>query len=122
MACGCNVNYADDGVQDGLCEIDKTITYTMDIEDTMVVQKVLYERDGMLALVTQFSSDSPFKPDKERFEEILEQYIRISVQYNLTFQRLMSIYITPEDRELISGKQYEIKVDFLTNRLIIEYK
>lgn len=121
MACGCNVNYGEEVVE-GCCEETKTITYLMDIDDTMVVQKVLYERDGLLALVTQFSSDSPFKPDTERFTEILEEYIKITVKYNLTFQTLMTNYITPEHRELISGKQYEIKVDFLTNRLIIEYK
>lgn len=123
MACGCRVRYDDDTEQHECCEDGvQKIVYPLANEDSLVVQRVLYEKDGLLALCTQFTSTSPFKPDQERYDQILDKYIKSFAEYNLVFQVLMEKYMPEEDTHIISGKQYEIKVDFLTNSLIVEYQ
>lgn len=123
MACGCNIRHDDDAEKHVCCEDGvQKIVYPLQYEDSLVVQRVLYEKDGLLALCTQFTSTSPFKPDQERYDQILDKYIKSFAEYNLVFQVLMEKYVSKEDAELISGKMYELKVDFLTNSLIVEYQ
>ena len=62
------------------------------------LERSFYEYEGLKSLVTQFASDSPFKPDNERFNTLVEEYIRSYMEYNLIFNDIVRAYLKKEDQ------------------------
>lgn len=62
-------------------------TYMIDLE------RANYEYQGYRSLLTQFMSDTPFKPDEEKFNQILEEYIKSYMEYNIIFNHLIYLFV-----------------------------
>lgn len=62
------------------------------------LERSFYEYEGLKSLVTQFASDSPFKPDDARFNSLVEEYIRSYMEYNLIFNDIVRAYLKKEDQ------------------------
>ena len=45
-------------------------------EQMLDLERSFYEYEGLKTLVTQFASDTPFKPDMERFNLLIEEYLK----------------------------------------------
>lgn len=66
--------------------------------DMLDLERSFYEYEGLKSLVTQFTSDSPFKPDDARFNGLVEEYIRAYMEYNLIFNSIVREYLSKEDQ------------------------
>ena len=66
--------------------------------DMLDLERSFYEYEGLKSLVTQFASDSPFKPDDARFNSLVEEYIRAYMEYNLIFNSIVREYLSKEDQ------------------------
>ena len=66
--------------------------YMLDLE------RVFYEYEGFRTLVTQFASDSPFKPDKERFDSLINDYMVSYIEYNIIFNEVVRLFLEKEDQ------------------------
>ena len=66
-------------------------------EYMLELERVWYEYQGLLTLLAQYGSDTPFKPDKERYEFLLDKYMLSYYEYNLTYNVLVSRYIPTSD-------------------------
>ena len=62
------------------------------------LERVFYEYEGFRTLVTQFASDSPFKPDKERFDQLVVDYITSYMEYNIIFNETVRLFLEKEDQ------------------------
>lgn len=102
------------------CSAPKDADIIIDIteEETLFLQRLIYERDGLKLLVTQFTSDSPFKPDKENYDKVLKQYVEAFVRYSLGFQAVVETY-KEQFKDKIKGKNYETIINFATKELLI---
>lgn len=67
-------------------------------DDMLNLERSFYEYEGLKSLVTQFASDSPFKPDKERFNSLVEEYIKSYMEYNLIFNDVVRTFLEKEDQ------------------------
>lgn len=67
-------------------------------DEMLNLERSFYEYEGLKSLVTQFASDSPFKPDKERFNSLVEEYIRAYMEYNLIFNDIVRNFLDKEDQ------------------------
>lgn len=61
------------------------------------LERTWYEYEGLKTLLLQFTSDSPFKPDTERFDAILTKYLEAFMEYNMTFNLIVANFLTKED-------------------------
>lgn len=57
------------------------------------LERTWYEYQGLLTLISQFTSDSPFKPDPEKYNEVLEKYLISYIQYQLTWDHIVNNYV-----------------------------
>lgn len=67
-------------------------------DEMLNLERSFYEYEGLKSLVTQFASDSPFKPDNERFNSLVEEYIRAYMEYNLIFNDVVRNFLDKEDQ------------------------
>lgn len=74
----------------------KKIVYVSN-EFMMEIERTFYEYEGLKTLVLQFTSDSPFKPDQERLNILTKQYLESYIEYNLIFNEVARLHLTPED-------------------------
>lgn len=85
-----------------------------DSEILNMLEKIYFEYQGLLTLLTQFSSTSPFKPDDKRFDSLLENYLLTFVEYNILFNKILYMYFTNEEI-----KTRNIVVDFNLSGFIV---
>lgn len=102
------------------CSAPKDADIIIDIteEETLFLQRLIFEKDGLKLLVTQFTSESPYKPDEETYDKVLKQYIESFVKYNIGFQAVVETYID-QIRDKIKGKSYQTVINFATKELLI---
>ena len=81
--------------------------------ETLEIERTWYEYNAMLTLVSQFGSDSGFKPDKERYELLLNKYIDTFMEYNIIFNSIINKYLPEGIGQLFS------QVDFNVNEIIL---
>lgn len=77
--------------KDGSCTntlTSKTVTYEVEEEISREMERCYYEFNGLLQLLTQFTSTSPFKPDETRYNAILNEYMNRFIRYNLLFEEM----------------------------------
>ena len=86
----------------------------LDGELCNMIQKNWFEYNGLKEIVVQFTSTSPWKPDKERYEKIINEYLESYIKYNLLFQEAIKM----SDIEDIYYNK-EKSIDFSTNELLI---
>jgi hypothetical protein len=67
-------------------------------EQMLDLERSFYEYEGLKTLVTQFASDTPFKPDIERFNLLIEEYLKSYMEYNITFNQIVRIFLEKEDQ------------------------
>jgi hypothetical protein len=67
-------------------------------EEMLDLERSFYEYEGLKTLVTQFASDTPFKPDMERFNLLIEEYLRSYMEYNITFNQIVRTFLEKEDQ------------------------
>lgn len=91
------------------CSIDnKPIKIVEILEDeSLFIEKLWYETEGLKTLIAQFTSDSPFKPDEQRYSLLIKEYIEKYCEYNIIWNILISKYA-----EEYSKKEYSILVNF----------
>lgn len=75
------------------------------------LQRSLYEYSSLLNILTQFTSDSPFKPDMERYTVLLNEYIDIFITYNLYFQHFITIALTELNIDSINVVNSAINIE-----------
>ena len=63
----------------------------LDEELCNMIQKNWFELNGLKELAVQFTSDSPWKPDKERYDQLINEYLEAYVKYNLLFQEAIRV-------------------------------
>lgn len=57
------------------------------------LERLNYEYQGYRSLVTQFTSETPFKPDQERYDQLLEKYIISYMEYNVIFNHIIHKFV-----------------------------
>ena len=84
MSCSCN-NLE--------CSVDNTtelIKVQVNDKNALdLLEREFYEFNGLLNLLKQFTSDSPYKPDNERYEKVLVEYLEKFTTYNLVYQHII---------------------------------
>lgn len=103
------------------CENNKILKLEVDTKNIELIEKEHFEYNSYLELLTQFTSTSPYKPDMERYNELLEAYILSYTTYNVLILELADILLKAnniilDEKEIIK----EIKVDFINELLLIE--
>lgn len=67
-------------------------------EHMLEIERTYYEYEGLKTLISQFTSDSPFKPDQDRLDILTKQFLESYIEYNLIFNQIVRSYLTPEDQ------------------------
>lgn len=86
-------------------------------EHMLVLERAWTEYNALLALATQFTSDSPFKPDMERFDKVLNEFVKAFINYQITWNLVTAQCTT---KYLLSG--YMMMADFNTSEIIVYTK
>jgi hypothetical protein len=89
--------------------------YYVPHEVMMELERSWYENEGLRTLLAQFASDSPFKPDNEKFEILINKYIKSYMEYNIIFSTLASVYVSAEDSSKNMTASFELSA-FLVDR------
>lgn len=109
MSCNCNT-----------CNTDEnSIIAKVDPELLVQVEKEYFEFNGYLQLLTQFTSTSPFKPDRERYDEILTEYLESYIKYNLILNELAHNWCVDNGIDFSKNRIEKILADFANESLII---
>lgn len=66
----------------------KTITFEVGDAIANEIERCYYEFNGLLQVLTQFTSTSPYKPDETRYSALLSEYMTRYIQYNLLFEEI----------------------------------
>lgn len=117
MSCNC---------KNGSCSTDidsKTLTYEVmedDYELSDELERCYYEYNGLLQLVTQFTSTSPFKPDEERYNAVLNEYIERFIRYNLLFDEIVQMAV--EDLNIDRLNVLDVSFSFIERTMYFKLK
>lgn len=117
MSCNCS---------GGTCssnENAKTVTYEVQQEDVYIaeeLERAYYEYNGLLQLLTQFTSTSPYKPDDERYNAILNEYLNRFITYNLLFEQILKMAV--EDLNINRIHIINTSFSFIEKTLYVELK
>lgn len=99
--CSCNINQSD----------IRIVPVKVDEKLLDMLEKYYYEYNGLLNAVAQFGSDTPFKPDIERYKLLINEYLEVFVSYNIVYNLVYSTAIKSVE-EAVEGLAYESSVDF----------
>lgn len=77
-------------------------------EIMMELERVYFEYNGLLTLVSQYGSDTPFKPDFDRFEFLLDKYMEAYTIYNITFTEISRNYVPIELLTKVMTASFEL--------------
>ena len=94
-------------------------TISVDEADANVVERYLYEYTGLQALVNQFCSDTEFKPDMERLNKVIEEYLIAYASYNVIWSDLLRRYVSPE---YYLDEKYSIELSVVSSAFIVKLK
>lgn len=96
------------------CNIDKEIIIKIPIleDEGLMIERLWYEVEGLKNLLTQFTSDSPFKPDENRYDKLLNYYIEKFCEYSICWN-----YINDKYAKEYLGSKYSILINFTTVEL-----
>lgn len=61
------------------------------------LERLFFEYDGLRILVTQFGSESEYKPDESRFKILLDKYLESYLAYNYLLNDIAKKYVSEED-------------------------
>ena len=84
--------------------------------ESLTIQKHFYTWNGLLNLLRQFSSDSLFKPDEKRFNELKDEYLTEYYKYNYAMEVIKN-KVLKENNIVDNG--YNISIDFVENQIIL---
>jgi hypothetical protein len=60
------------------------------------LERAWYELNGLQVLARQFCSTSSFKPDKERHQEVIRQFVQANAYYQMLWQDILQTYLPGE--------------------------
>lgn len=83
--------------------------------ESLYIERLWYEHQGYSALMLQFMSDSPYKPDRENFNHVLTLYLESYAAYNLAWHELLYTYVP----ETAMDEGLSMYVDFNFNEIVI---
>jgi hypothetical protein len=101
--------------------VNKTdIVAEIQVDDGMLrlIEKYWYELGGLTELITQFTSDSEFKPDIDRYNIVLSEYMESYIMYNVLYDQMLHEY-APEYKVNIAAAIYTTMIDFTRDSLVI---
>lgn len=61
------------------------------------LERAWYELNGLRILAAQFGSTSPFKPDKERYEYVVQKMVEANAYYQMVWQDILRTYLPDEN-------------------------
>jgi hypothetical protein len=61
-------------------------------DEALMLEKLLYEHNGLKILVAQFGSDTEWKPDGENYKILLDECVQKSVELEMTKRFLLEKY------------------------------
>lgn len=82
--------------------------YSVGSEDMLELERLFYEYEGLRILVTQFTSDSEFKPDHDRFIEVLRYYLEAYMEYNMLYMNLLHKYVGDNSTYVLYKADFEL--------------
>jgi hypothetical protein len=89
-------------------------------EDQLLVQRTWYELAGLENLVKQFTSDTAYKPNQERYEYVLTKYLEAYAYHDMVFNEVVRKNLGDEMFE--KHRNDNIVVSFIDSEIIISEK
>lgn len=84
-------------------------------EESLYLERLWYEFQGYLTLITQFTSDGPYVPGLLRFEKVLDSYLEAFAAYNMAWQALAGKHIP----EYMHDDNHKMYVDFSFIEIVV---
>ena len=81
-------------------------------EDSNYLEKHFYEMNGLLIVVSQYGSDSKWKPDVERFNLVLDKYLNKYAEVEIIKNHLIQKYG-------IDNSVYKVDFNFTDQEMIL---
>lgn len=116
MTCNCN---------NDSCKIEndgETLVFDIDSDICLKLNRLLFEFNGLFELACAFSSDTQFKPDKERYDEIINQYLNSYAEYNMLINACAHDRLVANGYEPKKCKINNLQINFFTETIIIDLK
>ena len=116
MACNCN---------NDSCKVEtggETLIFDVDTDLCLRLNRLLFEFNGLYELACAFSSDTQFKPDKKRYDEILNQYLETYSEYNMLMNVCAHDSLVANGYDPKKCKIINLQLDFIAETIIIDLK
>jgi hypothetical protein len=89
-------------------------------EDQLLVQRTWYEFSGLEKLIKQFTSDTSYKPEQERYEFVMSKYLEAYAYHDMMFNEIVRQNLGKELYE--KHRNDNIVVSFIDSEIIISEK
>ena len=94
------------------------LEFSIEEDQSLLIQKYYFEMSSLIELLTQFTSNTTFKPDKERYLLLIDDYKKIYISYNLLLSELHKKVCNDNNLNI---KNYNVySVDFINNKILLE--
>lgn len=101
-----------------MAEVIKRVPISED--DQLLVQRTWYELAGLENLVKQFTSDTAYKPEHERYEYVLTKYLEAYAYHDMVFNEVVRKNLGEEMFK--KHRNDNIVVSFIDSEIIISEK
>lgn len=104
------------------CSNDKEnlLEFVVSEDIKLLVQKNFFELSSITELMIQFTSNTAYKPDKERYLLLLDDYKKQFINYNLVIYKL---FINTCEKNNLNTNEYEFdNINFNTNKVFLKKK
>lgn len=83
------------------------------------IERYLFISNGYLQLLKQFTTDTEFNIDNERYDSLLNEYMESFIKYSILFDKIKNKYITENNIDIL---KYNNSLINFEKSVIIFYK
>lgn len=95
---------------------DNTIEFDLDMNLIQSVEREYFIWNGLVQIIAQFTSDTKWKPDTERYESLLNEYMTSFIKYSVLFDGIKQSII--KENNLIASEYINAGIDFVNHKII----
>lgn len=91
-------------------DLNGKVAFKVPTDEMIGIESAYYEYNGLLILLSQFGSTTPFKPDMERYEYLVKTYLEAYMTYSMTYNAITSRYVPIEYTECNTSANFELSL------------
>lgn len=95
---------------------NNTVEFDLDMDLIQTVEREYFIWNGLVQIIAQFTSDTKWKPDSERYESLLNEYMESFIKYSLLFDGIKQSII--KENNLTASNYTNAGIDFVNHKIV----